>query len=88
MIVEALTTVVVIVVVNFFLRLMIQYFIFLKKCPSYSQEQSLFCWYYSFIYTFNTCFMVYLIQNQIKEFEQNNLLMYQIHFIMVANALS
>ena len=47
--------------VNLLLRALIKVFVDMKKHYSYSRYQSSFCFYYSLMFIFNTCFMVYIV---------------------------
>ena len=83
---------VVVVVVNSLLRMVIKLFAYIKRYYSYSNYHASFCFYYSWLYILNTCFMIYIVHghqdSQLREQEQNHVLIYDIHLIMLANAFS
>jgi hypothetical protein len=76
-----------VVILNSLLRIIIYIFTKLKRYHSHTVEQSSFCFYYSLMYIFNSCFMIYIVHGQYPQ-ESNELLLYDIHFIMLANAFS
>lgn len=94
--VEAGLMAVVIMSVNLGLRFVIKIFVNFKKHYSHSRYQSSFCLYYSLMYIFNTCFMIYIIHinnNQTspkisQKSKQNRILLYDIHFLLLINSLS
>lgn len=71
----------------------IKLFAYFKKYYSYSNYHSSFCFYYSISYIFNTCFMIYIVHgNEVRSpgspLDQENILIYDIHLLMLANAFS
>lgn len=94
--VEAGLMAIVIMSVNLGLRFVIKIFVNFKKHYSHSRYQSSFCLYYSLMYIFNTCFMIYIIHinnNQTspkisQKSKQSRILLYDIHFLLLINSLS
>lgn len=83
----------IVVGVNSLLRLVIKLFAYLKRYYSYSNYHSAFCFYYSLLYILNTCFMIYIVHSHrsfetVDGLEQDHVLIYDIHLIMLANAFS
>jgi hypothetical protein len=86
--------------VNLLLRFIIKSFISIKRHYSYSRYQSSFCFYYSIMYIFNTCFMIYVIHmrhrpsvdpepgNELPTIQRDHILLYDIHILMLINSLS
>lgn len=68
--IESFSLSVMIMLVNLLLRFIIKTFINIKKHYSYSRYQSSFCFYYSLMYVFNTCFMIYIIHMRHRPINQ------------------
>lgn len=95
---ESISMAVVIMAVNLVLRFIIQMFVNFKKHYSHSRYQSSFCLYYSLMYIFNTCFMIYIIHINNRtpnpppkvspSSKSNRILLYDIHFLLLINSLS
>lgn len=77
----------IVVLLNALLRIIIYAFTKLKRYHSHTAEQSSFCLYYTLIYVFNSCFMIYTVHGEYPE-ESGELLLIDIHLIMLANAFS
>ena len=86
-ILEAAGMSIIIVILNAIIRLVILIFTTLKGYASHTTQQASFCMYYAVFYVLNSCFTVYIVHGQLKD-DTDELLLMDIHFIMLTNALS
>lgn len=76
-----------IVCLNYLLRLVVKYLAYINKPHSYTQEQSRFCDYYTFLYIINACLTIYVVHGAAIK-GNNQLLLYDIHLVMLTTAIS
>lgn len=84
---QAVVASLIVLLVNSLLRIIILIFTKLKRHHSHTAQQSSFCFYYTLLYVLNSCFTIYIIHGQYPQ-ESSELLLYDIHIIMLANAFS
>jgi H+/Cl- antiporter ClcA len=61
---QAVVVSLIVILLNSLLRIVIHLFTKLKRHHSHTSEQSSFCFYYTLLYVFNACFMVYLVHGE------------------------
>ena len=84
---EAFVMAFIIVCLNYLLRLIVKFLASINKPHSYTQEESRFCNYYTFLFILNACLTIYIVHGAAIK-GNNQLLLYDIHLVMLTTALS
>jgi len=84
---EAFVMSVIIVCLNYLLRLIVKFLASINKPHSYTQQESRFCNYYTFLFILNACLTIYIVHGAAIK-GNNQLLLYDIHLVMLTTALS
>lgn len=75
------------VCLNYLLRLIVKFLASINKPHSYTIQESRFCNYYTFLFIMNACLTIYIVHGTAIK-GNNQLLLYDIHLVMLTTALS
>ncbi len=77
----------IIVCLNYLLRLVVKFLASINKPHSYTIQQSRFCSYYTFLFILNASLTIYIVHGAAIK-GNNQLLLYDIHIVMLTTSLT